>query len=151
MSEMNYPYSDDNMRFDEDSNQYVLTEKALMSRGIDLRSRLTDTTTLAPESVIESILWMGSDMIYQFIHEHNDDNAFQDELIARYPAFRSIIYNAMLNQVLYILNDGNLDFSLIEEERNKPINKASVRILNTIPKGLRHPITYVGAWRRWRW
>lgn len=110
MPEMNYPYSDDNMRFDEDSNQYVLTEKALMSRGIDLRSRLTDTTTLAPESVIESILWMGSDMIYQFIHEHNDDNAFQDELIARYPAFRPIIFNAMLNQVLYILNDGNLDF-----------------------------------------
>ncbi len=37
------PYSDDYMIFEQDLGTYRLTEKALLSRGLDLRARMAQT------------------------------------------------------------------------------------------------------------
>ena len=53
MSEnITYPYNDEYMVVDELTGHYVLTETALLSRGIDLRARLSETSTVSPENVI---------------------------------------------------------------------------------------------------
>lgn len=83
-----YPYDDDFMRFDEELNQYMLTEAALLSRGIDLRARLSETSTISPENVINNVLQTASDMIYQYIHAHNGNNAayfFRGENVYKKP------------------------------------------------------------------
>ena len=64
-----YPYDDDNMIFDPSVQQYVLTEQALLSRGVDIRAQLSATSGVSPEGVIENIVRLASDMIYGFIHE----------------------------------------------------------------------------------
>lgn len=61
---MEYPFSDDYMTFNAKTNRYILTEKALLDNGIDIRSEMAATATVRPESVINSFLKLVSDMIY---------------------------------------------------------------------------------------
>ena len=75
------PYSDDFLFFNEQSGHYELTEKALIERvGVNLRARMAETATVNPETAINSFNRTVSDMIYQFIHEHNANNAKQDQI-----------------------------------------------------------------------
>lgn len=83
-----YPYNDEYMVMDKLTNHYVLTEAALLSRGIDLRARLSETSTVSPENVINNVLQTASDMIYQYIHAHNGNNAayfFRGENVYKKP------------------------------------------------------------------
>lgn len=69
------PYSDDYMVWDENTNHYILTEKALIEKvGLNLRARMGDRALITPEIAIKSFNTTVSDMIYQYIHEHNIDN-----------------------------------------------------------------------------
>lgn len=142
---MNYPFDDELMRFDITTNQYVLTEKALLRRGIDLRSRLAQRKAVTPEDVINGLLTTTSDMIYAYIHDCNVDNARQDYMIAKIPSMRQIIYKAMLYQASYILTVGNLSLSADREKRAMAIDPTAIKILNTTIPELGVPITFAGV------
>lgn len=87
MNNCTQPYSDDYMVWDEITNHYILTEKALIERvGLNLRARMGERSLITPEIAIKSFTTTVSDMIYQFIHEHNVNNTRQDMLIGRIPA-----------------------------------------------------------------
>ena len=146
---MQYPYNDEFMVVDEISNHYVLTEAALLNYGIDLRARLTRSSTVSPENSINSILQTASDMIYQYIHSFNADNDLQDTLILQIPSLRPIIYKAMLYQAVYVLNVGNLYLSTKEDERKNAIDMLARQVLLTTVKELKVPITYTGVFNRW--
>ena len=141
---MNYPYNDDYMQFDEFENQYILTEKALINRGIDLRARLAQRKAITPENVINGLLYTVSDMIYNYICACNDDDLRQKYLIANVPSLRQIIYKAMLYQAQYVLMVGNLSLSVDNDKRIKSIDENAKRILNTVVPELGKPITYSG-------
>lgn len=144
-----YPYNDEYMVMDKLTNHYVLTEAALLSRGIDLRARLSKTSTISPENVINNVLQTASDMIYQYIHAHNGNNAQQDYLIANVPSLRPILYRAMLYQAVYVCNVGNLYLSTDVNERAFAIDELAKDILNTVVPELGVCITYSGSFRRW--
>lgn len=64
------PYSDDYMVFDKIKGHYVLTEKALFEKcGTDIRTRLSDNSTVNPDTVINMLLSTVSDCVYAYIHE----------------------------------------------------------------------------------
>lgn len=129
------PYSDDFLFFNKHSGHYELTEKALVERvGVNLRARMAETATINPETAIYSFIRTVSDMIYQFIHEHNANNAKQDSLIATVPELRQIIQKAMEYQAVYVLNVGNLYLSAKPEERAVAIDYLAQSILcNVVP------------------
>lgn len=143
---MNCPYDDDYMIFDEWSGHYILTEKALLSRGISFRSDLSETSSVSPEADIDGFLRLVSDMIYLYIHRCNDDNLLQDKIIATSPSARKIIYNAMIYQAVYVKFVGNLLLSTDEKERSKAYDVIAIDWLNQVIPELRRPITFRGRW-----
>lgn len=139
------PYSDDYMRYDEITGRYILTEKALLERvGINLRARLARGSTVAPETVIENFNITVSDMIYEYIHEFNVDNARQDCLIAHIPTLRKIIFDAMKYQAIYVSAVGNLYLSAKAEERENAIDHIAKGKLNTVISEIGCSILYGG-------
>lgn len=146
MSEnITYPYNDEYMVVDELTGHYVLTEAALLSRGIDLRARLSETSTVSPENVINNVLQTASDMIYQFIHDHNFSNQMQDYMILKVPSARQIIYRAMLYQAVYVCTVGNLYLSKDKTERTAAIDVLAQSILNNVMPEAGHSLLYTGS------
>lgn len=129
------PYTDDYLFYDEKTKHYLLTEKALIENvGVNLRERMAEGALVNPETAIKSFCRTVSDMIYQFIHEHNVDNHRQDCLISTVPELRQIIQQAMEYQAIYVLNVGNLYLSVKPEERAVAIDYLAQSILgNTVP------------------
>ncbi len=147
MQNNNYrPYSDDYMRYDEASGRYVLTEKALMEKcGINLRARMSETALVSPEVAIENLVTTVSDMIYQFIHAHNQNTPRQDFLIATVPELRTIIQKAMVHQAIHVLTVGNLYLSTKPEERTMAISYLAQGVLGDAVPCLGVSILYTGA------
>lgn len=140
------PYSDDYMLWDENTHHYILTEKALIERvGLNLRARMGDRSLITPEIAIKSFNTTVSDMIYQFIHEHNIDNSTQDMLIATVPELRRIIQKAMELQAVYVSVQGNLYMSTKPEERAVAIDYMAKSTLGTVVPCLGISILYTGA------
>ena len=140
------PYSDDYLFYDETTGHYVLTEKALVENvGVNLRERMAETALVNPDTAIKSFTRTVSDMIYQFIHEHNVDNRKQDRLIATIAELRQIIQKAMEYQVIYVLNVGNLYLSVKPEERAVAIDYLAQSILGNVVPCLGISIIYGGV------
>lgn len=110
-------YQDEFLVYDMAAAQYMLTEKALLRIGIDLRARISADRTVSPENVIEFFLRTVSDMVYQFIHGYGYNNERQDAIILHDAQAREILRRAMEHQALYVLNVGNLYLSDKKEER----------------------------------
>ena len=139
------PFNTDTMFFDEATNQYKLTEQALVRQGIDMRSRLAKTHATSPEYIISALLTNVSDMIYDFIHAYNVHNEAQDTIILSLNSARAIIERAMTKQAIYTLYNGNLNMSVEDNMRNKAISPEAVNILNkTIPE-IGASILYMGV------
>lgn len=142
----NKPYSDDYMIWDETTKHYILTEKALIEKvGLNLRARMGERSLITPEIAIKSFNTTVSDMIYQFIHEHNINNATQDCLIGSVPELRQIIQRAMELQAVYVSVQGNLYLSTKPEERAAAIDYLAKSILNTVVPCLGISILYTGV------
>lgn len=139
------PYSDDYLFYDETTGHYVLTEKALVENvGVNLRERMAETALVNPDTAIKSFTRTVSDMIYQFIHEHNVDNRKQDRLIATIAELRQIIQKAMEYQAIYVLNVGNLYLSVKPEERAVAIDYLAQSVLGNVVPCLGISIIYGG-------
>ena len=146
-----YPYDDDFMRFDNDLNQYLLTEAALIKFGVDIRSRLASTSGIAPENEINYAVYRVSNIIYGFIHDHNANNPLQDWYIAHVPSLRQIMFKSMIAQLLYLFKVGALDDSTDEKERSMAISNEARRELNKTVPELGVSILYTGALPRCRY
>lgn len=140
------PYSDDYLFYDKTTGHYVLTEKALVENvGVNLRERMAETALVNPDTAIKSFTHTVSDMIYQFIHEHNVNNRKQDHLIATVTELRQIIQKAMEYQAVYVLNVGNLYLSVKPEERAVAIDYLAQSILGNMVPCLGISIIYGGV------
>lgn len=140
-----YPFSDGYMIFDEVTNRYVLTEQYVRDvLAIDLDTRITDRTTVNPQAMKDRLLRLASNHVYNFIHEHNVNAAAQDCLIARCPALRPIIRDAMGEQLTYILQNGDLSRAPTLSQRALWFDKSAADILVQNVPGLGISILYTG-------
>lgn len=134
------PYSDDYMIFDKTTGHYVLTEKALVEKcGTDIRTRLSDNSTVNPEAVINMLLSTVSDSIYAFIHSYSAYPKAKDAMIAHSPELRAVIQKAMVYQAVYVQANGDLFISVAEAEKGNELNELSKSVL------LNSGILYTGA------
>lgn len=130
------PYSDDFMLWDEGRCRYILTEAALEANGTFLRQRLTFNRSTDPTAIINRHLRRVSDVIYNFIHQHSSDNVLQDALIAGNGEYRAIVYNAMLAQSEYMLQNGDLSRSVEKDKRALAVDMNAAEELTTFVPGL---------------
>jgi hypothetical protein len=137
------PYTDEYLKYDEMTGWYYITEKALISRGIDLRARLSRKKAISPEYVINGLITLASEMIYNYVHMFSFDNYKQDYFITHIEELRPVILRALLQQATYILRVG--DAYLSKEDRDKAISPHAINTLNTTIRELGNlPITYSG-------
>lgn len=137
-----YPYNDDLMVFDESTQRYQLTERALAH--INLRSRISQRRGADATTIINRLLLRTTDMVYNYIHKFNWNNKRQDEILAKSPSARPIIFRALLGQVEYILMNGDLSRSVEADKRAIAIDQETKECLNTTIIEVGIPITYTG-------
>ena len=119
-----YPLSDDLMFNDYTRHRYVLTEKAVLDElGIDLKMELNSTGDANPGTLPQRWLVRVSNAIYHWIYEQGMSNAIQEYLLAKYPPLRERVYRALLEQVLYNLENGFLgNYSGVNVVKNTTID-----------------------------
>lgn len=109
---MTYPYSDDYMVFEPNSKRYILTEKDVSEYlAIDLTARLKN------KNLVNSLLNQVSLQVYRYIHQFNMNTQAQDYVIAKTCDGRRIIKEAMEQQLIYFLTNGDLSRSTDEYKR----------------------------------
>lgn len=140
-----YPYNDEYMIFNEETNRYVLTTKYILDKyGIDLEGSINERNAVNTQIMANALLEEVSDDIYDYIHEHNADNAKQDLFIKHVPSLRNIIQKAMSKQFLYSRMNGMLGYSADKEKQASHIcPKAKSILLQTVPE-LGISILYTG-------
>lgn len=139
------PYSDELMIWDDITNQYKLTENALIMRGLDIRGKLARNKANSPEYVLNGFIDTVSEMIYNYLHQFSANNQAQDRIISGLASLRPILYRALLQQAIYMRRNGQLDINPDENLRKNAIAPQSIQTLNTTIPELGAPITYTGV------
>lgn len=141
---MDHPYSDSLLFYNEATNRYVLTEETLTANGIMLRQRLSRRRGTPVSEVINRFVNRVSEIVYNFIHQHNNANKRQDDIIAHSESFRAIIYRAMLQQAEYMLMNGDLSRSVDRDKREFAIDYSVKETLSTVVREYGISILYTG-------
>lgn len=138
--------SDNIMIFDEISKQFILTEQATLDNGIQLRARLSRKKNTDPTSVIMSLTRRVSNIIYNYLHQFSLNNMAQNEFIASNEECRYIVYRAMIEQLEYMLMNGDLSRSPEISKRQLFFDESAKQTLNTVIPSIGVPLTYMGVW-----
>lgn len=142
---MEYPYNDEYMIFDSDTNRYILTEKCVMDRiGLQLQEKVNERNAINQRAAINRILWQVSNAIYSYIHKFNYRTDIQDYIIAKVPSARKIIQSAMEEQLLYMSLKGDLSRSTDKEKRDMYIDETAKSMCEMRLPEIGIPIIYTG-------
>ena len=107
---MSYPNSDELMTYDFNKHRYILTNKCVLDElNENLAERLNMRGSASAENVINSVLDLISLNVYNFIYSHTIQRFFVERILAKAPSARNVIKEAMKQQVLYFLVNGQID------------------------------------------
>ena len=143
------PYSDELLKYDESTKKYYLTEQALIREGLPLRDRLAEDSAPSAEYVINGFLKRVTGVIYAYLHNYNADNEKQDYLISHLPSARTMIYNALINQAIYMYHNGDLTLSKDRADKEAAYDTVALSELNRTLPEIQCSILYTGAIRIW--
>lgn len=105
-----YPYSNTEMTYNLTEHRYILTPEYVLSRtGIDLNTVLNPGFVTQTQQLAQNWLDQLSSEIYTWIYEQNANNVMQEFFLAKVPTLRDYLKNAMIQQVLYVLKNGDLN------------------------------------------
>ena len=137
------PYEDSLMTFED--GMYILTEEAVLGYGIDLRAWFAANKATNPETMLHSFLRKASRQVYNFIHKYSVYNELQDKTFTCFFSARKILYEALLLQVEYLANVGNLNNSVDANERAARVSADAVDVLGTTIPEIGRSILYSGV------
>lgn len=150
------PYDDDNMTYDINEHRYILTLDYVENKtGLNLVEKLNTSMSDNPQQVAMFFLDRISSNIYSWIYQHNANNDVQEWILAKVKGARTIIQRAMIEQVIYVLNNGDMTlYGGVNVSNGQVINKKDLhnadiginveRILNTIIPDVGVALTYQG-------
>lgn len=150
------PYDDKTMSYDKDEHRYILTIAFVEDKtGINLVNKLQAEQGDNPQKIANFFLDRISSNIYNWIYQHNANNVMQEYLCAKLESTRNILKRAMLEQVLYVLNNGDLTlYGGVNVANGQIMNRVEMhkadlginveRILNTIIPEVGIALTYQG-------
>ena len=139
-------YDRDLMTYDELTGQFILTEAATIREGLTLRARLSRKKDADPTTIINYVLRLASNQIYNYLHKFSIDNARQNGIIAHNREAQMVVYRAMVEQLNSILMNGDLSRSVDKAKRAFMIDENAKEQLNLVVPTLGIPLTYQGVW-----
>jgi hypothetical protein len=139
-------YNRDLMTYDELTGQFILTEAATIREGLTLRARLSRKKDADPTTIINYVLRLASNQIYNYLHKFSIDNARQNGIIAHNSDAQTVVYRAMVEQLNSILMNGDLSRSVDKAKRALMIDENAKEQLNLVVPTLGIPLTYQGVW-----
>lgn len=105
-----YPFNDNTMTYDNVTHRYILTpEFVLAQTGINLNQVLNPAFSVEQQQLAQQWLNQISHDLYMWVYEQNANNVVQEFWLACIPTLREYIRDAMLQQVLYVLKNGDLN------------------------------------------
>ena len=136
---MKYPYSDVFMTYDYKTHRYILTDKDVIENlSIDINHRLKD------KNLVSNLLNQISLQVYSYIHQFNKNNKAQDFIIASTEDGRTIIKEAMEQQLIYFLSVGDLSRTPDENKRKFWFDEIAKQVLLRDIKEIGTTICYSG-------
>ena len=145
-----YPYNDNSMIYDFKKHRYILTLDYVKNvLGIDIEARLSANNTVNATTVFNSFLDNVSIQVYNYLYQYNNSKIIQ-WIIAKHQSARDIILEAMRNQILYVIYNGDMGFSTKKEEQEVSLNIYAKQILDTqeVCETVT-TLTYVGNYPFW--
>lgn len=124
-----YPYDDEYMKYDYNKHRYILTPKCILDElNINLNERLNTRGANNKENYAQQVLDQISLQIYNFIYSHNSQWLFTQKILAKAPSARFVIKEAMKQQIMYFLMNGQIDkYSGVDLRKNTALNPNSIR------------------------
>ena len=123
------PFSDDEMKYKKECHRYVLTKNYVLSNNIDLDAELNTYGTINKSDAAEQFLDRISRIIYNYCYsfggklKKEHDMATKEEL-------REIIRDALMEQVVYVLTNGDHYLSARgDAEYKRPVSEFAHNIL----------------------
>lgn len=134
------PYSDEYLTYDFNTHHYILTEKAMLELANE-----NLTVKLKDKNDVQPFLRQVSTQVYNFIHQHNACDLLQDYVIATTEKGRQIIRDAMIQQAVYVLANGNLRKAPEKEKRELWFDPDAEDILLQVIPEIGTTILYTGS------
>jgi hypothetical protein len=154
---MIYPYNDADLKYDYENHRYIPTLDFIKRKtGIDLKNGeiLNDVDDSDPSTLGERVLDDLSDHLYRTIYMYASKNRYYVEfLLATDEECRIRLKRAFINELKFVLRNGDFWFSLSEYDRVNKISDDTYNLMNeTLPNGVK--LLYQGQYQtpliKWR-
>lgn len=110
MTQTTMPLSNETMIYDFNKHRYILTPKCVLDElNENLYERLNTKGSANVENTAQVILDQISMQVYNFIYNHTAQRLYLQKVLAKSPTARETIKEAMKQQVLYFLINGQID------------------------------------------
>lgn len=122
---MVYPFSDETMIYDTITHQYALTpEYFARVTGEDLYTRLNTRGVVDRNAFAKNWLRNVSRVLYAYIYRSSTHTPFVEYLLAKTPELRDLLKDALVEQGLYMLANGDISkFSGVDIRRGSVIDR----------------------------
>ena len=142
---MEYPYTDGNMVYDYKKHRYILTADYLQNvLSVDVNRFKTGTVN--EQSAINVLLDNISLQVYTYVYAHNNIRVLR-YIMAKMPSARDILMEAMGQQALYVLSNGDFTKAAEESKRRNYLDIVAKSIIdNTELSETGATLTYIGRY-----
>lgn len=106
------PYSNEEMTYNKNTHRYVLTKNYCVRNNVDLDAELNTYGMANKSAAAENLLDRISRIIYQHCYRHGMAKEKKEHDIATVEAFRDVIRDAMMEQLLYVMANGDYFLAL---------------------------------------
>lgn len=132
---MTYPYNDTRMRYDMSAHRYVLEEShVLENMNIDLREILNTSASADVANVVGVFLGRISAEVYAHVYRIVAHRYEVERSLAKDAGARELLLRAMEEQLLYVLQNGDLSaFSGLNVATGMAVDKAVMRRAEIAP------------------
>lgn len=144
--ENNYPFNDDDLRYDYEEHMYVLTESYVLRKlninmAVELNTAAGANSALAVENELRHI----SSIVYGYLYTFNNA-ATIEFIIAKSPSAREIIKKALRAQLAYMKQVGDLSYTTDRTKREFRIDEVCKQVLSHVVWETGKPLTYIGQY-----
>lgn len=123
------PLTDETMIYDYKKHRYILTPKCVLDElNENLFERLNTRGCANVENLAQNVLEQISLQIYNFVYSHTSQRLFLQKVLAKSPTARELLKEAMKQQVLYFLINGQIDkYSGVDLRKGTAMAKEDLR------------------------
>lgn len=104
-----YPLTDEKMSYDMNTHRYVLDKTYIMNNyGVNLDTILEKTGDANSTTLATRFMKRVSMVVYNYIYKHTEQQLLVEYMLAKAEHLRPVILEALAEQALWMLNNGDI-------------------------------------------